>query len=370
MQREPWSKKPQTTTLVPSGLRRVLRTWAIMAVIMSMLLPAGIARPTLGATKGYATLTTSLSLEEGGGGYTIPRGSMVTHTRSGITTVLGPDRRTLLEVRDADARFVKTPNGPVRSTHVFQVPTGSMIATSGNTTSVFVGNNLVLTVVNGDTGGNHQPPPAVSGWMEYTQARVPEISSFHARWQVPASPPDNGYWTYNYIFNAIESSDGTDIIQPVLEFNVDHDKKWTLAAWKGADGNYFRATPVEANVGDEIWGKMSWYPIWHVEAQNRTTGKSSTLSTNAIPGTNLYLFTGLEGYYIEGNKDVPGDIDFTNMVFNDIEGRPLDIVWSPFISDHYVLALTSPSVDKYPKTPTGMGINILSPGHVQLLTAN
>ena len=95
----------------------------------------------------YVIVTSPFTVSEDPG-YRIPQGSVIYHLENGITEVYGPDNELILKAKDHKASQIPTPNGPRRATHIYQVPNGTRISTEGNTTKCYLGETIILTVVN------------------------------------------------------------------------------------------------------------------------------------------------------------------------------------------------------------------------------
>ena len=149
---------------------------------------------------------------------------------------------------------------------------------------------------------------------------VAAIDYFEAKWAVPKSPPNAGSTTVDYLFNGITNPTNTVIIQPVLEYNYNYNKKWTGAAWWVGPSSQMRGAQVSASVGNYIWGILSWETTqagyWDIKLYNINTGGASVLNTKMInTDVDLNIFCALEGVRITGSKDVPGDTTFYSMTF-------------------------------------------------------
>jgi len=101
---------------------------------------------TEGQDEEYVIITAPFTVSDEDG-YRIPQGSVVYHLENGITEVYGPDDELILKAIDYEASLVPTPGGLRRATHVFHVPNGTHIYGEGNVQEFYLGDTLILTVV-------------------------------------------------------------------------------------------------------------------------------------------------------------------------------------------------------------------------------
>jgi len=309
-------------------------------------------------------LTTPFSLERGYG-YYIPPGSVVYYSKDGATTLYGPDGIEILKINDSDVPLRPTPAGyslPV--THIFQIPSGAHIERKDNIYKVYKNRQCILTVIDypsTSTFSQIAQQATYSGWIEQANDwTVANLDRFWAYWDAPLSPPNPNPSAVDFLFNAIEPSDGSEIIQPVLEWNWGGSGRWTAAAWQAIGNIGFRSAPINVNVGDTLYGELRYstspsYDHWIIFIKNLETGKSTFITTNTIGTSDLAVFVALEGHDITGDDDVPGDTTFYNMNFL-YNSNPVDIAWNPEIDE------TAPL--------TELGVIIYSDSSVKLVTAN
>ncbi|MBN1369681.1 MAG: hypothetical protein JW954_05550 [Dehalococcoidaceae bacterium] len=320
--------------------------YVVTAFMLSLLALNLIPLAAQGTNSGV--IAKPLSPEGSSNAYDIPLGSTIYHLENNTTEVYGPDKVLLFTARDTDAQIIETPGGLARATHVHHVPSGSYIETIGNVTKVYSSSQCILTVIN----QNHKVKKALlddyNPHIEYVYALdVDDLSWCRAKWDCPSDPPSPGEDAVNYIFNAVEPSDFSDIIQPVVEWNYGGSSDWSGAAWKGIDGDYYRATPCDVSAGDDIWGVMTRsYNVWYVYLYNYTDVGSSYLTCYNTPGSNdLAVFCDLEGWNIEDDDDVPGDIEFYDIVFKDSSNSDISFEWNPVINPTFDQILSNLDVD-------------------------
>jgi len=286
-------------------------TLAVVA-LLSIVSVLSFTSPAVAQDKDSKGPPSGFSVDQGD--HKIPRGSTIRHLKGGMTEVQGPDNSLVLRTKDSDSSMVHTPSGTVRSTHIFNLPSGSEIENKGNETDVYQDGAVMLKIIDAD----QITVPQYSGWIEQScNWSVPNLDYFGANWAVPSNPPSPGADTVDFLFSAIEPNNGSQIMQPVLEWNQSGSQGWTLRSWYGpVNGNYYCSTPVATKAGNSISGVLSYSRSgWNIVTRNVTTNKSTSIITKSLGTSNLAVFCALEGYNINGNKDVPGDTTFNDMSF-------------------------------------------------------
>ena len=338
-------------------MRKVYIIWAVALLVIG-LLTWSIA-PAMAQDEEFQRIDKPLSPTEGDDVHSIPPGSTIHHLDNGITKVYGPGKRLILTTIESQESLIPVPmRGLVKASHVHHVPSGSRISRVENGAKVYYGGTCILTVVNESRGNakrpspssgvlmdeSQPPPPTVvyDNWIEFARdSDVDDLRYFKAYWSVPEEPPDHYRYTVNFIFNAIIPRDGRDILQPVLEWNVyQGNYEWTCAAWYGIKcedpSDYYRGDPIDASVGDELYGHMRKYEsddkysddYWMIKIYNLDTRDSSILYINQFPtGDNLKLFCTLESRYFRDDDDIPGDIVFEKMRIRDEDFDPINVTW-------------------------------------------
>ncbi len=326
----------------------------LILLIVSLL--SLIIGPVFADDGGYKKVTKPISIESGEDGQNIPRGSYIHHLKNGDTKVYGPDQRLLQVSKTSEDTLIPVPaRGLVPTSHVHYVPTESRICRVGDEIKIYQGSECILTILDEtfdktkrksintseDTEKSAPdlttwpPPPYHSGWIEYSRDwAVDGLAKFQADWYVPCAPPaPSNSLIVNYIFNAIEDDDYSDIIKPVLENNhYIGTFTWTCAAWYGIEDTFIRddSGAFATSQGNHIRGTLSIVNgIWKIDIYDMTQSKHSILYCNDFStGDDLKIFCSLEGYYIQGNSDLAGDINFQNMLFKNDAGGTIDIGWS------------------------------------------
>jgi len=275
----------------------------------------------------------------------IPYGSIIRHSKDGMTTVFDSTGKQLLITRDSDAKLIATPEGYKRASKLHQVPDGSDIRTNGEVTTVYSNGECILTILNPE---NSMVLPGFDGWIESARdLSVSELGQFIAYWTVPSNPPTPQSDTVDFLFTGIQPASG-GIVQPVLEWNQAGSGRWTGRAWYVDQyGVGYYTSPINVNPGDSIAGTLGWNPNlqrWNIIFADQTTGQSvSIFSTNAanIGSTNLQIYVVLEGYGVDDNTDVPGHTTFSDMRIRDVNLNVVDIDWVKRVESDPHNALTN-----------------------------
>jgi hypothetical protein len=77
----------------------------------------------------------------------IPQGSIIYHSKEGITTVFDQTGKQILSANDSEAEMISTPVGLIPATHVHTSPTGSYSFVSENATYVVYNNTIIYVTV-------------------------------------------------------------------------------------------------------------------------------------------------------------------------------------------------------------------------------
>ena len=227
---------------------------------------------------------------------TIPYGSIIYHSKEGVTTVFDANGNQLFAAEDENSAQIPTPKGSMMpATHVHVIPSGSAIVSVGNITYISNQNVVLFEEIDASPTASLTKPMAVdppsvlpSSYIEGIEG-VPTSSSlgnFITYWTVPSSPV-NKLVKINttFIWNGLESSSGPDVlIQPVLQWNTNTlPSQWqALASWAIIGVNGYESNIVSGvNPGDIILGQMTYSPNlkqWTILARdtsltNMPTGK-------------------------------------------------------------------------------------------------
>jgi len=335
-------------------MRRLTTISFILTICLLLILtviPAATPVFAQGETTVYTKINSSFSV---GNNYsyassTIPSNSTIYHRENGVTEFYGPNQKLLLAVKDFEASQVPTPHGMLPATRVQEVPDGAYVDCQENVTKVYSNpdkKNCILTIIDQTDSSNTQSltqssnvqstTPTVTGWVEDTNTLskpFSNLTTFTAYWKVPTSPKNKGN-VVNFVFNGIQPDGGT-IIQPVLEWNNGGSGRWTVSSWYVYPGGSIRSYPLNVNVGNTIWGTMTYLPTgncWQIAIfTNNKANSSRQLSINGSrifrSTSNLSVFCTLEAYNIQSNNDICGKIEFYNMICKSNTSNNLNIPW-------------------------------------------
>ncbi len=327
----------------------------------------------------------------------IPYGSIIYHSKEGITRVFDQKGKQVFSAIDKESPMVFTPGGIEKpATFISSVPNGAFVNHKGNITYVNDKNgNLILTVINeyqdngsGSTGASDtdkstaqstiSPMTATywQGWVEDAHATVNQITQFDAYWNVPTKPPAMESGKVVFLFNGITTPDQTlGILQPVLAFYPEiNGQNWYGEAWAYCDptnpyGHDVVGQNIQVLPGDPVKGRIlrtSDGTSWYVEFDNLRNSQTSYAYSNVIPRTNnlkvtVALEAGQQTYTLNplDNTDMPGRTEFSSMAYK-YNGNPISGI-----------SLQSWYNANRPSGITNLNVNILNnPGDVMLHTAN
>ena len=311
--------------------------WKLLSVLLLGLLVLssfGSAAPNQEKEQPLKVLTYN------GDRYVVPFGAYVIH-ENGRTLIYNKQHELIVSVCDDNVQKVYVPTrGEVPITRVYPVPSGAHVYYKRGITKVIYRGDVILTIMEKDTNTNKIRSkssaflPDFDGWIEDAQDwHVSEVTWFSAYWDVPTSPSTTS--STIFLFPAIEPSDGSAIIQPVLEWKNRGSPKWTIASWwvMGSDSLY--STPIDVSVGDTIYGVMDWHEnlaMWSVETCDVTTNKCTTLYTDIFDQFGNAVFVALEGYDVTSKSDLPGDTYFYHVRAYNSNGEFYPD-WKPWVSE-------------------------------------
>lgn len=339
-------------------MKRIFSVFPMVILLLGILMVPGVqAQDRITAQ----TLNAPFSVDPTSGGFQIPRGSIVDYLKSGETVVTGPNGKIIFKTNESLTGMVPTPNGPCKASHVYEVPSDSIVKNEENVIEISFRNEVILQIIdNRTTDYSTRTWDPENPWIEWAGAYVGNLDFFWGIWTVPSSPPSPGGTVYDFLFNAIQWYQYA-VLQPVLEWNYAGSGRWTCAAWYGVFGTYIRANnnAINASTGDVIRGTMAYDyddEEWYISISDNTTGQSSNIYCASLKVTSsLSAFCSLEGGDIDGNEDVPGDTTFTSMSLK-YDGNSINVNWAPYYN--------------IPPGLTGILVQIFSSSMVKLNTAN
>ncbi len=239
------------------------------------------------------------------------------------------------EVTAEHPGWVQIPGELIRPDCVHEIPNGASVEIRGDQATGDVTLNgtviahydacpesAIVTRHLAQTEGRGQPP-TINGWVEASQWYVSlsgsdNIDLMDGYWYVPSNPrTNNGYF---YLFNGIEPSDGSWILQPVLQYGAGYaggGNYWAIASWLvGPPPNYYVfVSPLETvHPGDLLFGYTEQTGVsgsnldWKVQAYDDNTGAYSwiTAHTSGLHWTRAYSGV-LEAYGINSCSDLPSN---------------------------------------------------------------
>jgi hypothetical protein len=289
---------------------------------------------------------------------TVPYGAIIHHANNGVTTVFDKTGRQLFATDDINAATVTTPQNEAPATFVHEIPSGSIATESQGKTYVFYNGNLILTLINENTGNTQtttqtttptptqvQNPrkiytttPAMAtatisrykNWIEYAESTAITADRFESTWTAPTKTPVNsGVKESLAIFNGIQQSGTDGIMQPVLMWNFCATGDETIHnEYKGAAWDYqssgsidtMHSTPIAVSPGDTVTGTIQWSSTlncWLIQFKNINSDQTTAFYTTRFPRDNLVLYMALESTAAGVKKStdsLTGPITFGNNI--------------------------------------------------------
>ena len=245
--------------------------------------------------------------------------------------------RTLIKSAKTNG-FVGTPGGFRQRSHVHLVHKGESIIKRANA-------SFVMDLATGQLMGNsgiefavQNPADQTGGWVTWVSWRNgtgTAISSFTTSWIVPA-PPTNPASQLVYFFNGLQSSGGTEILQPVLQWGTSGaggGAFWSIASWHVDSQRHAFCTPaVPVNPGDAVTGLMTMTGAYNDGTHNYRC-EFVGLAETALMALGLSELTDasetLEAYGVTSSKEYPsGPSTAMNRIDVQIGGNPALLAWA------------------------------------------
>lgn len=179
---------------------------------------------------------------------------------------------------------------------------------------------------------------AINGWVEYAMAQTTTpLGYLTTTWPVPAAPSAGG--AVIFFFPGAEPSDGSTVLQPVLQYGVSSaggGNYWAAASWYCCPSGWSHYSPlINVSTGDTIAGTMSSTCSggtcdWTITTTDQTTGQTSTLPAAGVTTPFIYNYGAvLEAHLLTNCNQYPatGTTTFSNLVLKDQNGNPIAPNW-------------------------------------------
>lgn len=319
----------------------------------------------------------------------VPKGGFIEYGSDGKTRVFSPEGAELSYSMDNQVERIATPSGKVLpANHIIGIPNGATIHPRGNNDYITAQGEVILTIV-GVTSEPGAPLTKGNSWVEYAESDPQSnLVNFSSLWIVPHSPDiatPNGSQLQaiysNFVWNGVEPSDGSAILQPVTAFDyyehssfTDNSNRtdpfivnnWTGASWFVGPGDVgFHSTPVIPFAeGDVAQGSVYRIPsvsTWIVDLENANTGQSSGLSVEysnpPYQSVVVYEWQPTLGSGDQSPRSSSEELD--NTTFSDISAidssnLPITLNWNPYINqaDHTATTGLNVNLAQLPSTIT------------------
>ena len=320
----------------------------------------------------YTIVSAELSPVEAKHVQSIPKGSIIYHSLDGTTRVFDSTGKQILVAEDKQSAQIKDPNGVKPATWVHELPSGSTVDIIGDRMYATKDGKVILTIVdeNVNAGTKSAFAPLANWnhfWFEYAEAYVPgNIRYFDAYWRIPTQPPSPGSGVVDYLFNAISTTDGNGIVQPVLAWNrAPYTGQWSIASFALRTGRDDMISPaISTSPNHVIRGTLEYnagQSKWYVRTEDTTTAQVTSIysGTGYVPDSSVNVQAVFEGWLIDSANDIPGDTTFYNMAYKDQYNNNVAISYDDYYDSSSAI------------TPLGLSVDLSSsPGRVILNTAN
>lgn len=237
---------------------------------------------------------------------------------------------------------VRTPAGSIAAECVHQVGNDAVVSTGVHADTIRAANGVEYSVGHCQRpvtprSASRSTPLATGaqlvnpdGWQLNANYATPRpVAYMHATFAVPQFPQGGYQGQTDYLFPALETSDGSTIAQPVLDYGNFGQANWEMTAWYGNSNGMFHTPPITVGAGDVLYGSMfrgctGSQCSWTITLTDRTTHQSTSIRT-----TDDFTFTwafpaALETYSITDCSLLPGSsTTFSNVWVADADGHEM-----------------------------------------------
>jgi hypothetical protein len=242
----------------------------------------------------------------------------------------GPDRPA-----EVPADYVITPFGYFHPSCVLTFPSGTTLRADGRVQhpdGTVEEKPVSCAYPHYLVGPRAETTPTINGWVEDIETTTsPSYGELTSTFTVPTAPTTKSSQTV-YFFPGFQDTNasGNDIsiLQPVLTWTG--KGPWNISSWNCClSGTTDQSTPVNVSVGDVIYGTITSNcakgstscATWNVLSEDKTSGKSTTLSNTPSDGQvwNWGFGAVLEAYSVTSCKQYPAadTISFSTTLYND-----------------------------------------------------
>lgn len=157
-------------------------------------------------------------------------------------------------------------------------------------------------------------------WAQFKPSNATHITALTSTWQVPPSPTKENNQVL-YYWNGLEDGDstgGTGVLQPVLQFGQTTPNAWGVKSWYVGSGGTVTSQVVKLNSGDIVTGKMTQQSdgSWTCTGSAQSSAAATLHYTGANAKKFTYAYTAvLEAYHVYTDANQypgSGSLAFTN----------------------------------------------------------
>lgn len=230
-----------------------------------------------------------------------------------------------------------TPLGPVDASTAHQLPAGGKVVHIDETTIHLLDHtgavNKVITIdTQAPTPVKRQTSGTVAQASWTNAAASPPIASFGAHCPVPSNPTTSTGQSI-FIFNSLESTDGTETLAAVLQWGTSSaggGNFWGIASWYFFPGGTIFTSLTVVAAGAPLMGNVqlvSSGSTFIYESQLTSNGVGALLEIVGAKRLDIATFT-LEVSDITSNSNYPpGSMEFFDIVVNLTSGSAPGVEW-------------------------------------------
>jgi len=269
---------------------------------------------------------------------TIPVGSIIYHSKDGITTVFDQTGKQILTADDSQAEMIQTPVGLIPATHVHTVPSGSDSYAAANATYLVYNNAVIWVTIHekrdllenpeGNTSVTESPTfsgKTLNSMSDETPiVNSPVIASavvnnpgfksgdsFTAEWTVPPSPSRTGAYSPTYLSLGLDELGTTKVNSNVYR---EWQKAKSIIEYD-YDQNAWYMTTCQFESFDSVNWDMLCNNNWPINSGDKIKGRVEyeNLSTTNPPDLHYHIHSYIwdlnTGKGLNGGASYPADTD-------------------------------------------------------------
>jgi len=261
----------------------------------------------------------------------IPYGSIIYHSKDGVTTVFDSTGKQLFAAEDSKAALVNTTKGPLPATGIHEVPSGSVVSSDGKNTMVTYEGKVLFREIDEKSNAQQTDSLVTAQAFSIPHSYVEGIEGtptsqnvgyYSTTWRVPTTPSDHA--GVLYLFNGVQTTTGRSLlIQPVLAWHAESQTEWSMESvfMYGETTGVHSTRRYGVSENHQIQGTMTYNAqsnLWTIITLDNSNGFSTSLTvSNSMPNSGVVINAWLESWGSSLNRLMCGSTTFNNFVVRD-----------------------------------------------------